>query len=53
VANKFHVYFKDMPYYGYCVPENIAYTPVNGFPSGTASAWIVVENDFVGLPSER
>jgi hypothetical protein len=50
VANKFHVYFKDMPYYGYCVPENVSYTPVNGFPSGTASAWIAVENDFVGFP---
>ncbi len=50
VANKFHVYFKDMPYYGYCVPENVQYAPVNGFPSGTASAWIVVENDFAGFP---
>jgi hypothetical protein len=39
-----------MPYYGYCVPENVEYAPVNGFPSGTASAWIVVENDFVGFP---
>ncbi|MEO6528533.1 MAG: MXAN_6640 family putative metalloprotease [Gemmatimonadaceae bacterium] len=50
VSNKFHVYFKDMPYYGYCVPENVEFAPVNGFPSGTASAWIVVENDFVGFP---
>ena len=50
VSNKFHVYYKDMPYYGYCVPENVQYTPVNGFPSGTASAWIVVENDFYGFP---
>jgi hypothetical protein len=50
VANKFHVYFKDMLYYGYCVPENVEYAPVNGFPSGTASAWIVVENDFYGFP---
>jgi hypothetical protein len=50
ISNKFHVYFKDMPYYGYCVPENVEYAPVNGFPSGTASAWIVVENDFVGFP---
>jgi hypothetical protein len=50
VANKFHVYFKDMPYYGYTVPENISFTPIDGFPSGTASAWIVVENDFVGFP---
>jgi hypothetical protein len=50
VANKFHVYFKDMAYYGYTVPENVSFTPVGGFPSGTASAWIVVENDFVGFP---
>jgi len=50
VSNKFHVYFKDMPYYGYTVPENVDYEPVNGFPSGTASAWIVVENDFAGFP---
>jgi hypothetical protein len=50
VSNKFHVYFKDMPYYGYCVPENVEYAPVDGFPSGTASAWIVVENDFYGFP---
>ena len=50
MSNKFHVYFKDMPYYGYCVPENVEFAPVNGFPSGTASAWIVVENDFYGFP---
>ena len=50
VASKFHVYFKDMKYYGYTVPENVEFAPVNGFPSGTASAWIVVENDFAGFP---
>jgi hypothetical protein len=50
VSNKFHVYFKDMNFYGYTVPENVDYEPVNGFPSGTASAWIVVENDFAGFP---
>jgi hypothetical protein len=50
VANKFHVYFKDMKFYGYTVPENVDFAPVNGFPSGTASAWIVVENDFAGFP---
>jgi hypothetical protein len=50
VSNKFHVYFKDMKYYGYCVPENVEFAPIGGFPSGTASAWIVVENDFVGFP---
>ena len=50
MSNKFHVYFKDMKFYGYTVPENVDYAPVNGFPSGTASAWIVVENDFAGFP---
>ena len=50
VSSKFHVYFKDMKFYGYCVPENISYAPIDGFPSGTGSAWIVVENDFVGFP---
>jgi len=50
VSNKFHVYFKDMKFYGYTVPENVSFTPINGFPSGTASAWIVVENDFAGFP---
>jgi len=39
-----------MKFYGYCVLENIAYAPVDGFPAGTASAWIVVENDFAGFP---
>jgi hypothetical protein len=50
VSNKFHVYFKDMKFYGYTVPENVEFAPVAGFPSGTASAWIVVENDFAGFP---
>ena len=50
VSSKFHVYFKDMKFYGYTVPENVDFEPVNGFPSGTASAWIVVENDFAGFP---
>jgi hypothetical protein len=51
VSNKFHVYYKDMKYYGYCVPENVELLGVtNGVPLGTASAWIVVENDFVGFP---
>jgi hypothetical protein len=50
VANKFHVYFKDLAFYGYTVPENLSATSTSGFPSGTASAWIVVENDFAGFP---
>jgi hypothetical protein len=52
VSQKVHVYFKDMPYYGYCVPENVAFGGVSpsGQAFGTASAWIVVENDFAGFP---
>jgi hypothetical protein len=50
VSNKFHVYFKDMPAYGYCVPENVELQAVSPVPLGTASAWIVIENDFAGFP---
>ncbi|GLC24116.1 MXAN_6640 family putative metalloprotease [Roseisolibacter agri] len=49
-TNKFHVYYKDMPYYGYCMPENVELTTTSPVPLGTASAWIAVENDFVGFP---
>lgn len=47
----FHVYYRNIPYYGYTVPENIGPCPgVSGgsFPCATASGWIVVENDFYG-----
>ncbi len=47
---KFHVYFKDMPYYGYTVPENVTLQALSPVPLGTASAWIAVENDFYGFP---
>jgi len=47
---KFHVYYKDMPYYGYTVPENVELTATSPVPLGTASAWIAVENDFYGFP---
>ena len=54
VSSKFHVYFKDMPYYGYCVPENVTLQSLSPVPMGTASAWIVVENDFAGfLPNDE
>jgi hypothetical protein len=49
-AQKFHVYFKDMPYYGYAVPENVELFTTSPVPQGTASAWIAVENDFYGFP---
>jgi hypothetical protein len=53
-TNKFHVYYKDMPYYGYCVPENVELTATSPVARGTASAWIVVENDFAGfLPNDE
>ncbi|MEK6756454.1 MAG: MXAN_6640 family putative metalloprotease [Bacteroidota bacterium] len=47
---KFHVYFKDMAYYGYTVPENVELLSLTPVPYGTASAWIAVENDFYGFP---
>lgn len=47
---KFHVYYKDIPYYGYAVPENVELLSTSPVPYGTASAWIVIENDFYGFP---
>lgn len=47
---KFHIYYKDIPYYGYTVPENIDLITTSPVPLGTASAWIVIENDFYGFP---
>jgi hypothetical protein len=48
-TNKFHVYYKDMPYYGYCVPENVELLATSPVAYGTAAAWIAVENDFAGF----
>jgi hypothetical protein len=48
---KFHVYYRQIPYYGYTVPENIGPCPgVSGgsFPCATASGWIVVNSSFYG-----
>ena len=50
---RFHVYYRHIPYYGYAVPENLGPCPgVSGgnVPCGTASGWIVIENDFYGFP---
>jgi len=49
-AQKFHVYYKDMPYYGYTVPEDVELLALSPVPYGTAAAWIAVENDFYGFP---
>lgn len=48
---RFHVYYRHIPYYGYTVPENLGPCDVSGaVPCGTASGWIVIENDFYGFP---
>lgn len=48
--NKFHVYYNKIPYYGYCMPTNVELDGVTPVPVGTASAFIVVNNDFYGFP---
>lgn len=50
-AQRFHVYYRQLPYYGYTVPENIGPCPgISGgsFPCATASGWIVVNSSFYG-----
>ncbi len=51
-AQKFHVYYKDLTtYYGATYPENVTVQATSPVPLGTASAYIVVENDFYdGFP---
>jgi hypothetical protein len=49
-AQKFHVYYKDLAYYGYCAPTNVELLATSPVAYGTASAYIVVENDFYGFP---
>ena len=48
--NKFHVYYDKLSYYGYCMPTNVTLEGVSPVPVGTASAYIVINNDFVGFP---
>jgi hypothetical protein len=48
--NKFHVYYDKLSYYGYCMPTNVELLRVSPVPYGTASAFIVVNNDFAGFP---
>ena len=47
---RFHIYFKELKYYGYCQPTNVELQAVSPVPLGNASAYIVVENDFRGFP---
>lgn len=50
-AQRFHVYYRQIPYYGYAVPENFGPCPgISGgsFPCGTASGWIVINSSFYG-----
>jgi len=49
---KFHVYYKDLrSYYGVTYADNIVLQQTSPVPLGTASAYIVVENDFYeGFP---
>jgi len=48
--NKFHVYYNKIPYYGYAMPTNVELEGVSPVPVGTASAYIVINNDFYGFP---
>ena len=48
--NKFHVYYNKIPYYGYAMPTNVELQGVSPVPVGTASAFIVINNDFYGFP---
>jgi len=44
---KFHVYYKDLrSYYGVTYSDNLVLQQTSPVPLGTASAYIVVENDF-------
>ena len=49
-AQKFHVYYQQLSYYGYCMPTNVELFATSPVAQGTASAYIVVENDFYGFP---
>ena len=50
-AQKFHVYYKALEtYYGAAYPENVTLQATSPVSLGTASAYIVVENDFYGFP---
>lgn len=51
-GQKFHVYFQNLRlYYGYTVGQNVETLATSPFPLGTATAYIVVENDFAeGFP---
>jgi hypothetical protein len=44
---KFHIYYKDLrSFYGVTYPDNVVLQQSSPVPLGTASAYIVIENDF-------
>lgn len=46
-ALKFHVYYRDLrSFYGVTYPDNVVLQQTSPVPLGTASGYIVVENDF-------
>ena len=49
-AQKFHIYYRDLKYYGYAMPTNVELLATSPVAYGTASAFIVIENDFYGFP---
>ncbi|HEX6560144.1 MAG TPA: MXAN_6640 family putative metalloprotease [Longimicrobiales bacterium] len=49
-AQKFHVYYTHLAYYGYTMPTNVELYATAPVAYGTASAYIVIENDFYGFP---
>ena len=49
-AQKFHVYYKQLSYYGYTAATNVELLATSPVAYGTASAYIVIENDFYGFP---
>jgi hypothetical protein len=49
-AQKMHIYYQDMAYYGYCSPIDVQLLATSPVYLGTAAAYMVVENDFQGFP---
>jgi hypothetical protein len=49
-AQKLHVYYRDIPYYGATYVENLVLETTTPVALGTASGYFVIENDFVGFP---
>jgi hypothetical protein len=47
---RFHVYYKQLQYYGYAMPTNVELLSTSPVYSGTASGYLVINNDFYGFP---